>query len=385
LSPRLSEGEIAEQLAFALRSSAERRSHPVFGQSAVSLSGGLDSRAILCSVKDRERLWAFTFYDSENLEFNTAREIARKAGVRFLPLKRGIDHYGGVALKVAEISECMGNFGNNHYLGFRDTFEQLGVENVIAGFYFDYLFKSLLVNRTRRPLLREEVLTDFRYTYYDDHYWSHTRYDDEVRHRLQTLFPRELRSDSSDSARLEVSNRRLFPVSYEPDNLETTIPQRVMRMQLPSIDNDIISVYLKTPAGYKLNTSMYSKMVELQCGRDICNIVNVNTMARVNAGKASILFHHYYGALRRKLAKKEMATGGSWINWNYYISNSEAIGKIWRDSDERAEGILTSVLEGATYLNFSEQRGEMDFGLLLRLLTLKLWAARNAGANLGSG
>ena len=67
---------IAEELALAIESSVRKRTLPIFGKSAVALSGGLDSRTLLGAIKDRSNVVAFTFFDEENYEFRIAQKIA---------------------------------------------------------------------------------------------------------------------------------------------------------------------------------------------------------------------------------------------------------------------------------------------------------------------
>ncbi|HTL16554.1 MAG TPA: hypothetical protein VL793_04915, partial [Patescibacteria group bacterium] len=60
--------ELAEQFAAAFRQSIAKRTLPILGKSAVALSGGLDSRTVLCAASDPRALLTFSCYDQENLE-----------------------------------------------------------------------------------------------------------------------------------------------------------------------------------------------------------------------------------------------------------------------------------------------------------------------------
>ena len=80
--------EVAEQFAAAFRQAVAKRTLPLLGKSAIALSGGLDSRTVLCAAPDRQALLSFSFYDQENLELSIARSIAQAAGVEFIPLDR---------------------------------------------------------------------------------------------------------------------------------------------------------------------------------------------------------------------------------------------------------------------------------------------------------
>jgi len=68
--------ELAEQFAAAFKQAAAKRTLPLLGQSAVGLSGGLDSRTVLCACLNRQDVLAFSLYDEETPEFRIARSIA---------------------------------------------------------------------------------------------------------------------------------------------------------------------------------------------------------------------------------------------------------------------------------------------------------------------
>jgi asparagine synthase (glutamine-hydrolysing) len=372
----MSEWDLAEELACSFRKSINRRTLPLFGQTGVSLSGGLDSRALLCSASDKRNIWAFCFFDEENLEYKIAREIAQVTGVKFISLKRDFDHYGDNAEAGVKISGAMGDFGSNHYLGFRDSFRKLGIENIIAGFYCDYLFKSLVLNKHVNKFLRTEKFTKFQYANYMPVYWFDTVYSHRAKDRLDELFPDNVKNNETDRGRLEIEKRRLFPLCNEPDNQETLIPQRVMGWYLPIVDNDIIDTYLKIPPKYKLNTSMYSKMVELQCGEKISRVTNINTGTRVNASHLDLIVHGYRKSIQSKIKKrkKSIATNESWPNWAYYLCNSKKIEALWMKKNETANDIFKQIMGKDPYeKNIHEYKSDGDLKLFLRLLTIKMW------------
>lgn len=376
LDPKAGEEEVAQALSKAFTSAMTKRTLPILGKTAVAMSGGLDSRALLCSVQDRSSLTTFCFFDEENTEYRIARAIAREAKVELVPLKRAFDHYGGAAEDGVRIFGGMGGLFNNHFLGFRETFQRMGIDNLITGFYCDYYFKGLALDRSKHPWTQLERFADYRHEWYRPCFFHNSPYRKGVELRLEALFPLALRQDRSEEARLRVAERRVFPLCYEPDNAETTIPQRVMPLFLPMADSDVMDVYITIPARYKLNHSMYSRMVALQCGRTISRIPNVNTGASVDASVFSIVAHKYLNALRNRFEKKvkpNIALSGSWPNWEYYVHHSEKIGEMWNRSPESARPLFRELLGVDPFerpLN-SFRGAEVDF--FSRLLTLKLW------------
>src|SRR5208282_851653 len=118
--------ELADELAAGFRKSAAKRTLPIVGRTVVGLSGGLDSRTLLCAVPHRDSVVSFCCYDEENEGVRTARRIAREAGAEFVPLRRGNDFYADHAALGVKISAGMGCIASNHFLGFRNELRQLG-------------------------------------------------------------------------------------------------------------------------------------------------------------------------------------------------------------------------------------------------------------------
>jgi hypothetical protein len=382
LDHKQSEAELAEELSQAVRMAISRRTLSIFGQTAVSLSGGLDARSLLCAAEDRKDIWTFFFYDEKNVEFEMAEKIAKELNVKYIPLKRDYDYYGNNFEMGVRISGGTGNIFNNHHLGFRDCLASLGVNNIVSGFYFDCLFKSLLLSRSRNRFTRIEHLsgTDAKCLQVNpgvDDYWFDTQYANEVKERLYEIFPEQLIHDGSDLAKLTIAHRRLFPIHTDTEHPMVTIPQKVMGWSLPILDNDILDVYLKIPPNLKLNLTLYSKMVKELCPPNILSIPNSSTGARIDASKAGLLFHIYKTALTRRISRCRQSIAGheSWPNWWHYIRKSKKIESLWTRKNAIAEDII-SAIAGRNLLHGKAEEyvtNRSEPVLFFRLLTLKLW------------
>jgi hypothetical protein len=370
IDPSISEKEMAFKLTEAFKNAVSKRTLPLFGNTAISLSGGLDSRAILCGADNREELDTFCFYDEENLEFNLAKQIAKEARVNFIPIPRDFEHYGNNAELGVKISGGMSNIGNNHYLGFRKIFKDLGINNILTGFYCDYFFKSLVLDKKVRKISGKEVLTNYLDQTYQPYHWFDNPWNEEIRSRLELKFPQGLKNDYSNLGYLEKEKKRFIPLYYEPDSAETVVPQRAMEFFLPIVDNDILDVYHKIPPNYKLNLSVFSKMVENICGDKISRIININNGSRVNAPFLNIFFNRYKKKVFDRFRKKnKLATNESWPNWQYYVRHSSTIKRLWEKKNPVSDQILNSILNVPHWKNYQQT----DVRLFLRMLTLKIW------------
>jgi len=364
---------LAEELSTAFFNAVNKRAYSFLGPTAISLSGGLDSRTILCSANSKDELSAFCFYDEENLEYNIAKQVAITTGVNFIPLKRNFEYYGENAYLGVKISGGTGNIFNNHYLGMRKNFKNLGFDNILAGFYADRLFKGYVLDKKRNKILGTQRLFKFNYQANQPIYWFRTIYSNLVQERLDTLFPAKLKNDVSSIAKLIIENKRIFPLYSESENPTTIIPQRILGWYLPTIDNDIIDIYLKTPVEYKLDGRLYLKVVETVCGKMVSKIINANTGAKIKASRLTLIINYYKNALRRKLIPKGIKTNESWPNWQYYICNSKKIKELWDEKNNVAVDIFKQIMGTQAYkpniLNYSKD----ELTLFMRLFTLKLW------------
>lgn len=376
----LSEYELAEELGEAYRKAMKRRTLQFLGQTGLSLSGGLDSRAFLCSIEDKSSIKTFCFYDDENLEYNIAKKIADVAGVNFIPLRRNFEYYGDSAELGVRISGGMGSLCNNHYLGFRDILREHGITNLLAGYYCDYFFKGLVLNKRRNKLLRTETLGSFSYEYYQPIIELDTEYSEWVQNRLDSIYPERVKNNKTDMGHLQIEEKRIFPLCYEPDNAETLIPQRIMPWYLPVVDNDVVDVYLKIPPKYKMNVSMYAKMVKRQCGEVISKIPNSNTGAEVDANQLSLIAHEYKRIISertRRLFFRSITTNGSWPDWGFYMRRSETIRALWLENrDPVINDVLGSLIGQTNYSKICKDYSEVSEKYFYRLLTLKIWLSQ---------
>jgi asparagine synthase (glutamine-hydrolysing) len=363
--------DLACAFADAFRKGVQNRTLPLLGRSAVALSGGLDSRTILCAAGQQPSLVSFCSFDQENLESHLARMVARELGVEFLALKRPFDYYADHAELGSRISGGMGCIASNHFLGFRGQLKQLGVSNLLTGCYCDYVFKGLALNTACNPWTTRETLAPLRHEYYAPHFDAPTSLAKTVGARLDQLYPLE---NGNGDRLLRLEQARIFPLSYEADNAERMIPQRVMGWYLPIAENDLMDIYLRMPLSMKLNRALFVPMVKQVCGERLSRIPDANTGAEVGAPWLKEAVHCHLRTMKKAVAKirRTMATVESWPNWSYYVRNSPRIRELWERPNPIAADIFHQVL-GPRYSRRISHYGGRELYLFLQLFTLKLW------------
>jgi asparagine synthetase B (glutamine-hydrolysing) len=367
--------ELAEEFAGAMRRAVARRTQPALGRSAIALSGGLDSRTVLCSVASREDTFAFSCFDTENDEFLIAQAIAREARVKFIPLRRSPDYYSDHAALGARISGGMGCIASNHFLGFRQQLRDLGAANLLTGCYCDYLFKGLALNKRVHPLTTQESLAPFAFAYYAGRFQSTTELARAVQSRLTSLFPPELQRYHDTNTVLAVEQRRIFPLSYEEDNAERLIPQRTMGWYVPVADQELLQIYLRQSCAMRLNRRLFVSMVQKVCGPRLCRIPDANTGVSVDASPLAESLSCHARRARRLLARlhRPDAADGSWLNWPHYVLHSRKLRSLWNTPNPEAFDIFRQVLgPDGFHPEIEAYRGRAVW-LFLQLFTLKLW------------
>ncbi len=377
-----SEKQMSERLAAAMSSASRKRTLPQLGKTAIALSGGLDSRAILCAASRHEELVAFCLFDEENAEFRTARAIAEAARIELIPFKRSPDYYAENAQMGVRISGGMGELASNHFLGFRSKLREHGIENLVTGCYFDYLFKSLALDTREAKLSRREVPADFAFPSYLPHCPVASKYGPVVRGRLDSLYAARDRASAADDARARIAARRTFPLWHEGDNMQRLVPMRVMGWSPPALDDEVLDVCRSMPPSMKLNKSVFRRAVIEICGTAISRISDANTGLPLDAPSALVALKRYQTALRRSFERKRhsLFTQESWPNWTYYIRSSPQVRSLWQRPNAFAREMVGEIsgqpfdTEVATYCEGQPTQ------YFMRLLTLKLWLDTRSSA-----
>jgi asparagine synthase (glutamine-hydrolysing) len=376
IEPQITEWNLAEELASAFKNAVRRRTLPLLGRVGVALSGGLDSRAVLSAAGHDDHIQAFCLFDEPNAEYRVAKAIADACGVKLIPVKRDFEYYGNSAELGVRISGGTGCITCNHFLGIRNRLKELGIQSLLTGCYCDYLLKGLALNTAERMVSRTRRLAGFQFEFYDPFSRIAHPYREEVAARLAALFPEATQGRLSEQDWLNVERKRIFPLAYEQDLAQRVIPQRVMPWYLLIVDNDIIETYLKMPSRYKLNASVFKKILTFLDAGKLCAIPDSNTGAPVNASWPSQAWHRYRSSIRNRIDgrfARRMATPGSWPNWRFYLQHSKVIEQLWTRPNPAARTVFTEILGQDPYRKSIQEYAGSDLVLFLRLLTQKLW------------
>ncbi len=370
-----SETSLAEELSAAFRRSVRRRTQPRLGPTAVALSGGLDSRALLACIDNKESVFSFCLFNEVNLESRTAESIARSLDIRFLPYRREFEYYGDHAAQGVRISGGMGTFANNHFLGAMDRLREEGMQNLLTGCYCDYLFKGLPLNRQAHWLTGREELAPFRHEFYFSHQLPGRPVPAAIRNRWESRVPADFQRQESPASAFQVEARRTFPLCYEGDNQQRVIPQRLTGWYLPVAEREILELYCRIPYQFKLNRSLFLRAVRNLAPAGLLRIPDANTGARVGASRIEAWFASNRQRLRRKLrrTRRSIATEESWPNWRYYVAHSQRLAELWSQPNPQAFDLFRRVLGSENVASDVKAYEGNRLFLFVSLLSLKLW------------
>jgi hypothetical protein len=123
------------------RAARQLVSHP--DNSALMLSGGLDSRMIaasLCSSGVPVRTISFGGFENEDVKL--ARRVARHCGFPFIFLKRPPGYYPEILPGAVDLSDGLYAFHHAHLLGLHRQIRALGIDTLIHGWGLDVLFSG---------------------------------------------------------------------------------------------------------------------------------------------------------------------------------------------------------------------------------------------------
>ena len=211
------------------------------------------------------------------------------------------------------------------FLGFRENFKQHGIQNILSGLYFDYMFKALALDRQMVPYMgtkyRIEKEGNFKLEHYQSYFTFGTEMSKQASERIFEMFPYHSESVLSERTRLEIACRRIIPFCYEPANAQTVVSQKVLPWYLPVVDTDVLKVYLRIPVAFRMNRILSLRLAKILGGKEMLSIPDTNTGTRVDATHFERMVRWHMDAARMKLKgylgikKKGIATEESWPDY----------------------------------------------------------------------
>lgn len=392
VDPGVGADPLGEELAAAITAAVRRRTLPRLGTSALMLSGGADSRAVLYAACDPAAVTSITLYSEPNAELAIARALAERAGSPHLALRRSFEYYGEHAPETVRVSGGMWNALDGHWTGFVPEISRLGAETLLTGCYADYLFKGLASNRRRRTLLGRD-LPLYEFAPYADRWYVPSgpvgeRWRGAVRERRAAHFAGLDLADGSDEGRWRVELRRVRPLSRAAGTAGRLVLERTVGWDPIFADDALIDLYQRVPPSLKLNGQVWERAVARIC-RAAGDVVNNNSQSPIGASETRKVLSFLYGVAYRKVRKRDLDgtplggghSRGSWPDFNHYLRQSRVVPDFWAERAPETTEVLADLLgEDPNERTVPEWVRHVGAHAFFRALTLKLWLDARADA-----
>jgi len=337
-------------LTSAVRNAIQIRTLPRLAPIATYISGGMDSRVIAYAAHDPSDMIGLNLYDVPNREVTIARQICQASGIEYIGHARESDYYPKWLRRGVEISGAMWSAEDNHFMGTLNTLQQQQIQTVLAAFAVDVLFKGACLDQQYAQLLGRN-LPFFQFSHEQSPGFmmeSPARtpppeFAAAMQIRLQEWFgelPTVLKTERD---RLQVEDLRNRPCCYQP-GVSDNMMFRIVPYDIFLGDRAIADCYSRIRPQWKINATLWSRVVAEICGREI---VDSTRNWRPGASNPEKFFVFARDWLQRKLRssgeKQGVATDGSWSNLGWYATHSETLREMWSGVGESDRQLLTQL------------------------------------------
>jgi len=386
--------DCAERLAAAVQDAVRMRMNTCGGRLGILLSGGLDSRAAAMAARGLDHpACAITFGDEVNREIRFAQELARRAGMPHVFLKREPEFYAHAAVEAIRMTAGTGDFRHTHSLGFSRQLRDLDLGLIVSGDLADILFKGAVTNRIvsrRLPFLlsRERLGPVNRY------FWPEVRVArTEIRNPRVAREVERRRGGKLEHLKgtcpsatnwLRVEYKRAFPLWRASPACFQGVLWRTAPFDMVFVDHRVLAAFERIPSRHKLNKQLSRRMVTHLSGAARA-VPDANTGIRIDAPplQESLLrllrkVGRWTRLDRRGERQNRLATNESWINWEHYMKTSPVLCDLWDEARAASEGVLADILGFSPFDESVEQMATRSpfFG---RAMSVGLWLKHRIG------
>ena len=350
-----SEAEHAEGLATALRGAIRRGVDGANG-TAVLLSGGLDSRALVAVTRPS---LAVTLGDWENAELQVARAIAHQQGLPQVFVRRARDFYADLVDLGPALGDGAYRFDNAHFAALRGALPA-HVTDLMTGYGFDLLLKGETVPARRQHLggwplnrhvvrsldagMSREALTEIALETTGHSLWAHpaTRrvlapaarpaFDEDVRAVVGDLLDRARDHAPSPVQRCEYIRMSMMATRF-PAFLNVLSIRHFYRDRAVALDNEIVDQHLRIPPRLRLDARVYKRAL----GRLDPRMLRIRDANTGFPPDTHFLVEHVGRRARRVLGRLGLRpepappdpafTQGSWPSMGELIRRRPALGE----------------------------------------------------------
>jgi Asparagine synthase len=253
------EKELAEELRNAIIRAVRDRCNGK--KTAILLSGGLDSRAIMAVVPEDINCIGLTFCNELNREARTARKVAQCYGRDWVMLTRKREFLGNRLVSIVKFAGCEFEWLNAHTAGFVNEISQHGIGSLLSGIMFDSYFKGYCVpefveiRRMWGLLPGKYVKRPFDYSNNLTEFWKcnlRGHLIDDIYNRRKQYIKKEM-----DASRSSVEYLMSCVFSQGDATAYWVADRRVLPIRLVAADKGLLDFAFKCPVEAKLGGRIF--------------------------------------------------------------------------------------------------------------------------------
>lgn len=306
----MSEGKITQELVKRFKRAVEIRTGDEY-RYGISLSGGLDSRAIVAAIdrKNKKKFLLFTFGVPDCSEVKLARKVAKRASMKLEFIRITPEIIIENAKKEVEWTEGLDYIGVS-FNPFTRKILKDKIDIAIDGFALDLTLGGSYLDKFTN-IKNEEDLTSAicRLRIFSDEDFHHL-FNDKHRNALRKLPLLSLKRLLGNIKDENLENK-IDHLYLQNHVRRFTLGGHVMNMKVlegsvPTYDKDLIDLILKIPPTLRKNHYLYRKFLKILTPT-LSSIPYDKTMLRPDLPivfwKMSMQYQHYLEAVKRRIRR----------------------------------------------------------------------------------
>jgi len=378
--------KLIRDLSKAIKKAVRIRTHSVFENPGILLSGGIDSRGLLYAMEDPSKATVLTYIQSKDKkEYQVAHKLAKIAGADHIPLFLGDGHYVKNCHKSVYLSSGMWSLATDHLTPFIGEISDMEFDAILSGCYSDYFFKGLSDNINNIGMFGYNLpfrkLDEYSHSYYYDHYGLSEKYESEVESRWRSRFKNAISCHDDSMTRYIAEDLRMRPVSREADIATRLVPMRTLPWDHLLSDKNVLEIYGKTPIKIKKDEKFFEEVVYNILPDEAKSIEVSNTGVPLNTSR----WYEIYSKIKEKLASTSDASTNDDVQVRslrelvtFLQSEGTQVNNIWYRRSQKEKKLFKEMLEFNPWTEDFSDWPENKKHLLYRILTTHIWISDNS-------
>ncbi len=295
----------------------------------VSLSGGLDSRAVIAAIdsKKRKNIRAFTFGPLDSDEVKIAKKVADELKIHFLHRDIPPDMIIDNAEEEVWLTEGKAHIGNSFIYPLHKSIRNI-IDIVFDGYELGVILGGNYSNRKVYRCKNKEELTKrlLKYRLFPEKEFKelfNPNYYSKIKDNALISFKKELDKSNSDSLGNKCDNFFLRTHTVSSATMGEVLTRDAIETSFPTFDNDFINIILKIPPKFRLNYRIYRKFLK-ELSPKLSKIPYNKTMVPIKASlflwKVGMVYQLAKGKINKLIRRPDKR---SYLNLDKWIRENK--------------------------------------------------------------